>query len=93
MAEPKKRLTSTRSGNRRSQIKAKKTSLAVCSKCNSKLIPHRICPNCGYYKGNDILKLEEKAQKKEERRKEKEEAEKAAEEAANAKVKGKKGKN
>lgn len=77
MAEPKKRLTSARSGARRSHIKAKKISLANCPKCKFPLVPHRVCQNCGFYKGNDILKLEEKARAKEERRKTREAEESA----------------
>ena len=77
MAEPKKRLTSTRSGNRRSHIKAKKIILNYCPKCKSPVMSHRVCQNCGFYKGKDILKIEEKLRAKEDRRKahEKEEAE------------------
>lgn len=69
MAEPKKRLTSTRSGLRRQQRVLQAKKLAVCPKCKSPVLPHRICPNCGFYKGQDLLKLEEKAQAKEARRK------------------------
>lgn len=78
MAEPKKRLTSARSGNRRSHIKAKKISLANCPKCKAPFIPHRVCKNCGFYKGVDILKLEKKALAKTERRKAREAEEEAA---------------
>jgi len=78
MAEPKKRLTSARSGARRSHIKAKKISLAACPKCKAPTIPHRTCQNCGFYKGVDILKLEKKSQAKEERRKAREAEEEAS---------------
>lgn len=69
MAEPKKRLTSTRSGARRSHLKAKKLILIICPKCKEQTLSHHACPTCGYYKGVNILKLEEKAEAKEERRK------------------------
>ncbi|MEK7142626.1 MAG: 50S ribosomal protein L32 [Patescibacteria group bacterium] len=72
MAEPKKRLTSSRSGWRRSHQKIKKLSLSTCPKCKTRIIPHRVCSNCGFYKGKDILKLDEKAKIKEQRRKKKE---------------------
>lgn len=72
MAEPKKRLTSHRSGNRRSHLAAKLKSLATCPQCKKPLIPHRICAHCGYYNGQDILGLEKKQKEKEERRKQKE---------------------
>ena len=78
MAEPKKRLTSTRSGARRSHLRSKKINLSVCSKCQSPILPHHVCKTCGYYRGNDVLNLAEKTRVKEERRKarEKEESEK-----------------
>lgn len=69
MAEPKKRLTSTRSGNRRSHILSRKLSLSNCPKCQAATLPHQVCTNCGYFRGKDILKLEEKAKLKEDRRK------------------------
>ncbi len=72
MAEPKKRHTSARSGNRRSHIAKKTKSLSVCSKCKEVTSSHQVCPNCGFYKGKDILHLEEKAKAKDERRKERE---------------------
>jgi len=68
MAEPKKRLTSARSGKRRSQIFLKTKNLSLCPQCQSPVLPHRVCPNCGFYRGQDILKLEEKLRAKEERR-------------------------
>lgn len=70
MAEPKKRLTSTRSGNRQSHDKLECPSLVVCSNCKSRIIPHRICINCGYYKGKQIIldkeQIKEEVKKKEE---------------------------
>ena len=69
MAEPKKRLTSARSGNRRSHLAAKPVKLSKCAKCNEPIIPHRVCKVCGFYKGNDILELERYEREKAERRK------------------------
>lgn len=79
MAEPKKRLTSARSGKRRSHLALKLKNLATCPRCKSPVLPHHVCPNCGYYKGSDILKLAEKAKAKEERHKAREEEEKLEE--------------
>lgn len=73
MAEPKKRHTSTRSGNRRSHLAVKVISLQSCPKCKAKIIPHRVCQNCGYYKGNDVLELARHEKEKAERRKKREE--------------------
>ncbi|MBM2820602.1 MAG: ribosomal protein large subunit ribosomal protein [Candidatus Berkelbacteria bacterium] len=77
MAEPKKRITSSRSGKRKSQIILKTKSLTICPTCKEPNIPHRVCASCGYYKGEDILKLSQKAKAKEERRKAREDEEKA----------------
>ena len=63
MAEPKKRLTSTRSGQRRGQIKLKKLSLSKCPKCHTEIMPHRICYICGTYKGMQIINIEKKDKK------------------------------
>jgi large subunit ribosomal protein L32 len=67
MAEPKKRLTRTRSGNRQSHDSISASQLVTCSNCKSKILPHRICQNCGYYKGNKVIK--DKEEKKEETKK------------------------
>ena len=69
MAEPKKRLTSARSGKRRAHIKLEVKTLAICQKCKSPVLPHHVCANCGYYRGEDLLKIEAKTKAKEERRK------------------------
>jgi len=74
MAEPKKRHTSTRSGNRRSHLAKKIKSLSVCPKCKEPILAHRVCSSCGYYNGKDILEVEKKAKEKEARRKKKEES-------------------
>jgi len=76
MAEPKKRLTSTRSGNRRSHLAKKAKTLTNCQKCQSPALAHRVCAECGYYKGDDVLQLERKEQEKKERQKAEEEKEK-----------------
>jgi len=65
MAEPKKRLTRTRSGNRQSHDALKATSLSICSNCKQEMIPHTVCKNCGFYNGKKILTLKsEKAKEK-----------------------------
>jgi large subunit ribosomal protein L32 len=30
--------------------------LSVCPKCSEPKLPHRICGNCGYYQGKQIVK-------------------------------------
>lgn len=65
MAEPKKRMTSTRSGSRQSQDRLKSKGLTSCSHCKMAKKSHTVCQNCGYYKGKKILSLDKKAKQKE----------------------------
>ena len=55
MAEPKKRLTSTRSGARKSHKKIKVKNVSICLKCKQKKRPHFVCKNCGYYKNKTVI--------------------------------------
>ncbi len=55
MAMPKKQMTSTRSGNRRSQIGLKRPATTTCSHCQTITKPHTVCAKCGYYRGKKII--------------------------------------
>lgn len=46
--------------------------MALCKKCKSKVLPHAICQNCGYYKGKEIINVLGKLTKKEKKQREKE---------------------
>lgn len=60
MPQPKKRMTSTRTGNRRSHDHLKEITLVVCKKCKSQVLPHEICKVCGCYDGEKVLEMEKK---------------------------------
>jgi len=51
MAEPKKKLSKTRTHTRRSKYAVPGVSQTVCSNCKEPIQPHMICPHCGYYGG------------------------------------------
>mgnify|MGYP003796000923 CR=1 FL=1 len=76
MPTPKRRHTSGMRDLRRSQVKAKRTKLAVCPKCNSSILPHIACSNCGYYKGKEVFDVFKKLDKKQRKAKSKELAQK-----------------
>ncbi|MFA6423317.1 MAG: 50S ribosomal protein L32 [Patescibacteria group bacterium] len=59
---PKKRLTSTRSGNRKSHDSLSAISLAKCEKCHEPVKPHNVCKNCGTYRGKTIIDLDKKSE-------------------------------
>ena len=60
MAEPKKRLTSTRSGNRTRHQYLRRGASRICQHCHQLTVPHRVCQNCGYYKGKPVVEMEKK---------------------------------
>ena len=56
MAVPKRRHSATRGKKRRTGWKLKThAGTNVCSHCGAPRLPHRICPSCGYYKGEEIV--------------------------------------
>ncbi len=56
MAVPKYRTSKARSRQRRSiNMKLAVASLISCSNCGNKIMRHRVCPKCGFYKGNQII--------------------------------------
>lgn len=56
MAEPKKKLTRTRSRKRASSNLKLKTSWgSLCEKCKTIKSSHFVCNVCGFYKGQQII--------------------------------------
>jgi len=51
MAVPKRRTSKSKKRKRRTHLKAAMPTLAPCPKCGEARVPHRVCPNCGYYRG------------------------------------------
>lgn len=55
MAVPKRRHSSTRGKKRRTHWKLRKPGTSLCGHCGAPRQPHRICPACGYYHGEEIV--------------------------------------
>ncbi len=55
MAHPKRRHSTTRRDKRRTTYKAVAPTLSTCSNCNAPVIYHRVCGECGYYKGKQAV--------------------------------------
>lgn len=72
MSIPPRRRSSSRRDQRRMHIFLKNPSLTVCSKCKSKVLPHTVCQNCGYYNGREVIDVLGKLSKKEKKKREKE---------------------
>ncbi len=59
MAHPKRKHSKQRRDKRRTHDKATPPTVAACSNCGSTVRYHRVCPECGYYRGK--LAVEKKA--------------------------------
>lgn len=63
--EPKKRQSRARQGKRRAAIKLGKVNAVKCPNCQTLIMPHTICGNCGFYKGKEVKHKKEKTKKTE----------------------------
>jgi large subunit ribosomal protein L32 len=72
MAVPKKRTTKSHQLKRRQNIFLEKPSLVKCPKCGHFILPHTVCPYCGYYRGREVVNVLEKLEKQEKKKREKE---------------------
>ncbi len=51
MPNPKYRFSKTRTLKRRTHYKLEAPTLIICSNCGASVQYHRVCSECGYYKG------------------------------------------
>jgi len=76
-----KRGTKGERNQRRMHIVLKAPPLVSCPKCGKPVLPHIVCPNCGYYKGREVIDVLAKLEKKERKKREREIKEKEREKA------------
>jgi len=56
VAQPKRRTTSSKRDMRRANHdKVTPPTLGVCPNCSAAVLPHRVCPSCGHFKGKQIV--------------------------------------
>ena len=55
MPHPKRRQSSTRRDKRRTHDSLTEVSISTCSNCGSAHKTHNACPECGYYRGRQVL--------------------------------------
>jgi len=60
MAQPKRRHSHQRKNKRRSHHFLEVAGVSSCAKCKEPKLPHRVCANCGYYNGRQVIEGEEK---------------------------------
>jgi len=63
-AQPKRRLSKGRGARRRSHQALTAKQLVACPQCHEMILPHHVCPNCGSYKGTEVIAVEAKTKTK-----------------------------
>lgn len=59
MAVPKRNWSKKRTRTHKAAWKVEAKNLAGCANCGSKVLPHRACTECGYYKGKEVVAVKE----------------------------------
>lgn len=55
MALPKRRTSHAKVRTRQQQWRATKPTTTTCPHCGHTIVPHRACPECGYYNGRQVM--------------------------------------
>jgi len=58
MAHPKRKTSKSRRDKRRTHYKGKIGTFVECSNCGTSVLYHRVCPECGYYRGRLAIEKE-----------------------------------
>jgi large subunit ribosomal protein L32 len=54
---PKRRVSSGRRDRRRAHDALKTRNMLTCPNCGESRLPHRVCANCGYYQGREVIEV------------------------------------
>ncbi|MHB8730714.1 MAG: 50S ribosomal protein L32 [bacterium] len=63
MGLTKRRFSKARTASRRAGFKAQPVTLVDCPQCHARMVPHRVCPTCGYYAGRQAIQIKTKEDK------------------------------
>lgn len=58
MAVPKRKTSKQRKHKRRTHFKLSAPGLVACPQCHALKMAHRVCKECGFYDGKEIVKVE-----------------------------------
>ncbi|MCF7800110.1 50S ribosomal protein L32 [Candidatus Babeliales bacterium] len=56
MPVPKRKVSKSRRDIRSANKGVKVKSIAVCQTCQAAVLPHKVCKECGHYKGVKVLR-------------------------------------
>ena len=63
MAVQKSKTSKQRTNTRYAQWKISAPNLSECPQCHELKASHEVCPNCGYYKGKQVVDTAKKEKK------------------------------
>ncbi|PPE05447.1 50S ribosomal protein L32 [Williamsoniiplasma lucivorax] len=58
MAVPFRKTSKAAKNKRRSHLALTPDTLMSCTNCGAIIKPHRVCRECGFYKGKEAIKVE-----------------------------------
>jgi large subunit ribosomal protein L32 len=59
MIAPKRRTSKAKRDKRRSHDALAAPPRSLCPQCQEPKMPHRVCPNCGTYRGREVIQTNE----------------------------------
>ena len=60
MPVPKRKKSKSRRDMRKAHtLKIAVPSLSKCPNCGAQKLPHRVCLYCGFYKGREVIRMDE----------------------------------
>jgi len=59
MAVPKGKTSRMKKNKRRTHDALAAPARSKCAQCGTLKAPHRVCPNCGTYRGREVVETEE----------------------------------
>ncbi len=58
MPNPKRRHSKARTHKRRAHDQLKRSTQGLCPNCGAQKLPHRVCRECGQYRGREVVEIE-----------------------------------
>ena len=55
---PKRKVSNGRRDRRRAHDALQARNMVACSNCGEMRLPHRVCQNCGHYKGREVISVD-----------------------------------
>jgi len=68
---PKRKTSKSKKNKRRANWNLSEKNLVECPRCHEMKLPHRTCPECGYYNGKKIIFSASEKEKKKKKEKSK----------------------